>query len=188
MENLYFAVIQSLLNYEGSLISLHKNKDIKYLFQQALREGADTLGLSTHVPYPIIGIGAPAHAYLPYIAQKLNCQLITPQDADVANAIGAVSGQVVEKLKIIVKSLPGQGATIYFPWERKTLSDYQAAKQFGLEQGRLQAQQRAEQAGATDIELVMDVEEVYSGSYKRLNEKTLLETRITIIVLGRPKW
>ncbi|SMC45837.1 hydantoinase/oxoprolinase family protein [Sporomusa malonica] len=188
MENLYFAVIQSLLNYEGSSILLHKNKDIKYLFQKALHAGGDTLGLSARVHYPIIAIGAPAHAYLSQIAKKLDCELITPEDADVANAVGAVSGQVVEKLKIIVKSMPGNGATLHFPWERKTFSDYQLAKQLGIEQGRLHAKEMAEQSGATDIEIVMEVEDVYADSNKRLGDKILLETRITIIVLGRPKW
>ncbi|HML32428.1 hydantoinase/oxoprolinase family protein [Sporomusa sphaeroides] len=188
MENLYFAVIQSLLNYEGSSILLHKNKDIKYLFQQALYAGEETLGLSAHVNYPIIAIGAPAHAYLPQIAKKLNCELIIPENADVANAIGAVAGQVVEKLKILVKALPGHGAVVHFPWERKTVSDYPAAKRLGIEQGQLQAKAMAEQSGAADIEIVMEVEEVYGDSDRSLGDKTLLETRITITVLGRPKW
>ena len=188
MEKLYFAVIQSLLNYEGSSILLHKNNDIKYLFQQALYAGGETLGLSAHVTYPIIAIGAPAHAYLPQIAKKLSCELIIPENADVANAIGAVAGQVVEKLKILVKALPGHGAVVHFPWERKTVSDYPAAKQLGIEQGQLQAKAMAEQSGAADIEIVMEVEEVYGDSNRSLGDKTLLETRITIIVLGRPKW
>ena len=44
---------------------------------------------------PVIGLGAPAASYYPAVGQRLATRMIVPEHADVANAIGAVVGQVV---------------------------------------------------------------------------------------------
>ena len=44
---------------------------------------------------PVIGLGAPAASYYPAVGQRLATRMIVPKHADVANAIGAVVGQVV---------------------------------------------------------------------------------------------
>jgi hypothetical protein len=44
---------------------------------------------------PVIAIGAPAEAYLPDVARILSCRLIVPPDADVANAVGAITSEVI---------------------------------------------------------------------------------------------
>jgi N-methylhydantoinase A/oxoprolinase/acetone carboxylase beta subunit len=43
---------------------------------------------------PLVGLGAGAGAYYPKAAELLSTQVIVPTDADVANAVGAVVGQV----------------------------------------------------------------------------------------------
>mgnify|MGYP005849309857 CR=1 FL=1 len=44
--------------------------------------------------YPIVGIGAPAHALLPAAARFFNTEFIIPEDADVANAVGAITSLI----------------------------------------------------------------------------------------------
>jgi len=46
---------------------------------------------------PIVGIGAPIHYFLPGAAAALGAKAILPPDADVANAIGAITSHVVVK-------------------------------------------------------------------------------------------
>jgi len=43
---------------------------------------------------PVIGLGASAHSYYPAVGQRLGTEMVLPEDADVANAIGAVVGQI----------------------------------------------------------------------------------------------
>ena len=51
----------------------------------------------------IIGIGAPAHAFLPSVAEKLGTQAIVPFYAGVANAIGAITSAVLVQEEILIK-------------------------------------------------------------------------------------
>lgn len=68
---------------------------------RALLDGAlgraATAGLSVGIRLeaPVIGIGAPVHEFLPAAAALLGTRAIVPADADVANAIGAITGSVV---------------------------------------------------------------------------------------------
>jgi len=44
--------------------------------------------------YPIIGLGAPSYLYMPTVAKKLNTKCIIPEYAYVANALGAIAGEI----------------------------------------------------------------------------------------------
>jgi N-methylhydantoinase A/oxoprolinase/acetone carboxylase beta subunit len=56
---------------------------------------------------PVVGIGAPIHFFLPKAARTLGAEAVLPPDADVANAIGAVTSDVVVRRKAEI--VPGQG-------------------------------------------------------------------------------
>ena len=43
---------------------------------------------------PVVGLGASAPSYYPAVGARLNCPMLLPQHGDVANAIGAVVGQI----------------------------------------------------------------------------------------------
>ena len=55
---------------------------------------------------PVVGIGAPIHFFLPGAAKALGAEAILPQDADVANAIGAITSNVVVRRH--VRIIPNQ--------------------------------------------------------------------------------
>ena len=59
---------------------------------------------------PVIGIGAPIKLFLPDAVKPLETEAILPEDADVANAIGAISSEVVIKKQLSV--VPGDGGFI----------------------------------------------------------------------------
>ena len=54
--------------------------------------------------YPLIGVGAPIHVFLPYVAQLLGTRAVIPKEAGVANAVGAVASRVVAECELIVKA------------------------------------------------------------------------------------
>lgn len=54
---------------------------------------------------PIIAIGAPVEAYMPRVAEMLNTELIIPTHAEVANAVGAVVGGVVQQMEVKIQPL-----------------------------------------------------------------------------------
>jgi N-methylhydantoinase A/oxoprolinase/acetone carboxylase beta subunit len=44
------------------------------------------------LPWPIIGIGAPAVVFIPKAGEKMRSEFVVPEHADVANAVGAIVG------------------------------------------------------------------------------------------------
>jgi N-methylhydantoinase A/oxoprolinase/acetone carboxylase beta subunit len=64
------------------------------LIERALGERADGYSVRIALKAPVIGIGAPAHFFLPAAARLLQAEAIVPVHADVANAIGAITSLV----------------------------------------------------------------------------------------------
>ncbi|SLM27814.1 putative hydantoinase/oxoprolinase fusion protein (Hydantoin converting enzyme) [Desulfamplus magnetovallimortis] len=52
---------------------------------------------------PVIGIGAPVQHFLPKAGKLLNAEVVIPPDADVANAIGAITSHIMIKQKVIIR-------------------------------------------------------------------------------------
>jgi len=67
----------------------------RVLLDNMLSGGADDWALSVRLSRPVIGVGAPVQFFLPRAAGLLNAKAIVPPDADVANAIGAITSRVV---------------------------------------------------------------------------------------------
>jgi N-methylhydantoinase A/oxoprolinase/acetone carboxylase beta subunit len=64
--------------------------------------------LRAEVDVPIIGIGAPADAYLPGIADQMHVQVLVPEHAEVANAVGAAISRFGISHRVAV-ALAGDG-------------------------------------------------------------------------------
>ena len=62
--------------------------------------------VSIKLKRPVIGIGAPIKYFLPQAVIPLGAQAILPDDADVANAIGAITSNVVIKKQLRI--IPGE--------------------------------------------------------------------------------
>ena len=66
-----------------------------WLFEENLSRGSAYLGSRIGLKMPLVGIGAPAAILLPRVAELLHTDLLLPEHYEVANAIGAVAGNVV---------------------------------------------------------------------------------------------
>ena len=65
--------------------------------------GVVEVGLRLGVP--VIGLGASAQCYYGAVGERLGCRMILPEHAGVANAIGAVAGQVTQRVTALVSSV-----------------------------------------------------------------------------------
>jgi N-methylhydantoinase A/oxoprolinase/acetone carboxylase beta subunit len=71
-----------------------------------LRPGQDySCRLTLHKK--LIGIGAPVEAYLPAVAEKFSTQLLLPKHMEVGNAVGAITGSIMEVVEILIRPKPG---------------------------------------------------------------------------------
>jgi N-methylhydantoinase A/oxoprolinase/acetone carboxylase beta subunit len=77
------------------------------LIKNLFSSGNDRYAVRIDLKRPVVGIGAPIHFFLPQAAQILGADAVLPEDADVANAIGAITSDVVVQRKAEI--VPGQG-------------------------------------------------------------------------------
>ncbi|MCB1447094.1 MAG: hydantoinase/oxoprolinase family protein [Rhizobiaceae bacterium] len=151
---------------------------------RALKRTPGVVRFSVSMDRPLIGLGASAHVYYPAIAAMLGAESVIPADAGVANAIGAVAGEVSQTVTVTVTSpeegifiLSGGGST-----ERMTGED----RTFELARARAReaAIRLAVTSGAEDPVLRL-VEDIDAPEIE--GRRKLVEARFTATASGRPK-
>ena len=77
------------------------------------REGSGTGYFSVAFPIKaaLVGIGAPIHIFLPDVARALGAECIIPSNAGVANAVGAVVGNINAEVRVEVRPNHTPGGT-----------------------------------------------------------------------------
>ena len=70
------------------------------LIENALSGGSDGCHVRIRIKRPIIGIGTPVHCFLPEAAKLLETEAVIPPDADVANAVGAITSNVCIRKRV----------------------------------------------------------------------------------------
>jgi len=76
------------------------------ILENLLKGGGRDYRVQIQMHKPIIGIGAPAYAFLPRVGRHLGAEVIVPQNADVANAVGAITSQIVVSRQVRIR--PGE--------------------------------------------------------------------------------
>lgn len=150
----------------------------------ALGQHKGILQLSARLGVPVIGLGASAPSYYGAVGERLHCEMILPEHAGVANAIGAVVGQVSQRVQAIVTS-PAEGRfTAHLPDGLQQFSDRNTALAT-LEAALIaEATARARAAGAEDLRVTTsrDVREA------DIEGRTMfIEATITATASGRPR-
>jgi N-methylhydantoinase A/oxoprolinase/acetone carboxylase beta subunit len=138
----------------------------EWLFEENLYDKNPYLGSQIFLKIPIVGIGAPANIFLPRVAEILHCDLILPENYQIANAIGTVAGNIIidQEAWIIpqMKDLYPVGYVVQLSSERKTFSKIKEAIQYGKERISELALSQAIAAGAADPSV--EIEQIYSGA------------------------
>lgn len=98
---------------------------------------------------PVIGIGAPISYFLPGAAKALGAETILPNDADVANAIGAITSNVVVKQQVRIVPHNGYGFRIEGLPGSKTFNAFAEADAFARDALIATIRDRAVAAGTS---------------------------------------
>ncbi|MBI1170500.1 hydantoinase/oxoprolinase family protein [bacterium] len=133
---------------------------------------------------PVIGLGASAPSYYGAVGERLGCEMILPEHAGVANAIGAVVGQVSQRASGLVTS-PGEGRfTAHLPEGLQTFNDRDAALD-ALEAALVaEASARAREAGAEDLH-VSTTRDIREANVE--GRAMFIEATVTAVASGRPR-
>jgi hypothetical protein len=131
-----------------------------------------------------VGLGASAPAYYGAVGERLGTRMVLPEHAGVANAIGAVVGQVAMVAQGTVTS-PGPGLYLaHLPGGPARFADRDAA---------LDALEAALRTDARDRALAAGVQEVRLTAARQLREVAVegspmfIDAEIRVTAQGRPR-
>ncbi|HHW75248.1 MAG TPA: hydantoinase/oxoprolinase family protein [Firmicutes bacterium] len=168
----------------------------RYFLKEILGQdkGGKAIEFSAKVNLPLIAVGAPVKAYFPETAKRINAALSLPSSAEVANAVGTVSGQIMERVSILIKPGEGGGFIIHAPWGRKAFMEFEEASRYALRKGKAYARGQAAAAGAAGVRLVVEQQDRYSNLARSSGEKVeagmehklFIESVVEISAVGRP--
>lgn len=169
------------------------DKVSKALVDRAVSGSSDDFSCSISLNLPIIGIGAPVSAYYPLMSEKLNAKLFLPEYSEVGNAIGAVTGSVIEQVEILIKPVSGSriiddpNCTLFATFGKYEYETWSKAVEDGKTLGCEYVKRRALKSGArnVDINIVQDDRE-YTVGMEYSDSKILMETVLTITAIGKP--
>jgi N-methylhydantoinase A/oxoprolinase/acetone carboxylase beta subunit len=142
---------------------------------------------------PIIGIGALVGAYLPGVAERFHTDLVLPQHSEIGNAAGAISGNVMETVEMLIKPKKGMGTmdnppcTLFCMQERKDFENLNDAIAYACTEGSRLAIERSLSAGADAVEVVVDKSRREARLEKGWGGNVLIELNITITGVGKTR-
>ncbi len=136
---------------------------------------------------PLVAIGAPVEAYVPRAAERLHTELIIPPHAEVANAVGAVAGGVVQRLRVLISSLDGGEAfRLHLPDGVHDFDDLERAVDHAHKVMFARAEAQARQAGADQVEVQMARTDRQASLAAGWGQEVYLGTELIFTAVGRP--
>lgn len=106
-QRLALEILKRQLDAEVDPAPLHTCPVCRALMNNVFCGGHQAYRVRIELERPVIGVGAPVAHFLPRAAALIGARALVPEHADVANAVGAVTSQVVIERQ--VRIIPGNG-------------------------------------------------------------------------------
>ncbi len=149
-----------------------------------LAQHRGVIEVSTRLGVPVVGLGASAPSYYGAVGARLGCEMILPEHAGVANAIGAVAGQVSQRAQGIVSS-PAEGRfTAHLADGLQSFANAEAALAAVEAALVAEASDRARRAGAMDLRVSV-TRDIRQAEVE--GRQMFIEATVTATASGRPR-
>ena len=154
------------------------------LTQFGLAGYSDLIKVNVGISKKIIGLGASAPTYYPAVGAELNCEVILPEYAGVANAIGAVVGKIVMRESGVIFS-PSEGKYLVH-LDGKPVNFTSEAEALKVLEEKLTEKsiQKAKEAGAENVTVNID-REIKTANIE--NRAVFVEANVLVEASGRPR-
>ena len=143
-----------------------------------LDHSSSLLDISSSVRKKIVTIGAPAEAWTACLRAALHTQVISPVHAQVAGAVGAAIGQLLERTEVLIRPDPvTKQYTVFSVDNRRAFSTLEQATAFAQSAGQEQTLRRLpNMQGDTTCE----IDDIYTDD-PLTAEKIFIERRIRVV-------
>ena len=192
-EKIYYEIVKMLISNrdeylidDGSSNSFYKL--IMMGYEDAVggsKEKQKFLSTQFKTYFNLVGIGAPIHIYLPDIAEVLNTNCKIPEKAAVANAVGAITGNISVKEEIEIRPIYNvsgiEGYICHSTEGRKEFEKYDQAVAWAISQAEDIVKKKGNARDAGKLSIFSEVKD-------SKNKDILLETIVTARGIGTFKW
>jgi N-methylhydantoinase A/oxoprolinase/acetone carboxylase beta subunit len=182
------ALVSKVLNDEVGLPDWEHEPSSSALLARAMGNvNQSDLGCAFKLNKPIVAIGAPVEAYLPRVAEQLHTELIIPDHADVANAVGAVAGGVVQQIEATLRPLSDDHhVRLHLPDAVLDFPSVEDGVAFAQRVVPVQLETLARNAGADQVQVQMIRVDQNAPTQGGWGEPIYLGTELTFTAVGRP--
>jgi N-methylhydantoinase A/oxoprolinase/acetone carboxylase beta subunit len=182
------ALVTKVLSDEMNVPAWENEPTARELVRRAF-EGHDEGDLQCRITLrrPLVAIGAPVSAYMPGVAIRLNTEVVIPPHADVANAVGAVTGSVVQRATAqIGPTGDGDSLRAYLPDGVRDFATLDDAVAYTRRIMLAHVEQLAALAGGDQIETHMSRRDFWIPLQGSPTEKVYMGSELTFSAVGRP--
>jgi N-methylhydantoinase A/oxoprolinase/acetone carboxylase beta subunit len=136
---------------------------------------------------PLVAIGAPVSAYMYGVAHRLNTEVVIPPHAEVASAVGAVTGIVVQRAQAQIIPLgDGSQLRVHLPDGTQDFPTLEDAVLHARKTLLAHVEELATQAGGEQIETHVNRRDFWVPSQGAQSEKLYMGSELTFSAVGRP--
>lgn len=179
-------IVAKALQEDSGIVALW-NDGIHSFLESLLRlDGKPPISVNFPLQLVLVAVGAPVHAYLPSVAEKLSCRLVIPPHAEVANAYGAITGKVVETASSIIRPATPDGYIVISLEQRQRVVNLREAVLLAREQTEARARKFVAERGGEDIQVEIYQDEICAPLEASWGDSVLIELRIIATASGSP--
>jgi N-methylhydantoinase A/oxoprolinase/acetone carboxylase beta subunit len=184
VRNLTVEILKKQLDEEIDSDELERSPAAMALVNNLLKGGSEGYQVNVALRRPIIGIGAPIPYFLPQAGELLGTSVIIPPNAEVANAIGAITSSVFIHKQVRISTFEIDRYVIAGLAGAPSFDSLEEAAQFARGQLDRMVREMALEAGtdATDVEFITDEQKAVASS----GESVFLSCTIIARLSGRP--
>lgn len=180
------SIIESLCSIDGLPDGELQGNTLRFFLDKAFKSREnDSFTTNFRLNKPIVGVGAPAAAWIRRAAERLDADFILPKYSYMANAIGAAVGDVRESLEALIQydSVLDEYA-IYLPGRREICDTLENAKKRAGESLHKYAEELAKRLGTKEYEITIDAKDYYIENVCT-GEDTFMKSIFTAIIRGK---
>ncbi|MBP5274745.1 MAG: hydantoinase/oxoprolinase family protein, partial [Abditibacteriota bacterium] len=123
--------------------------DLEYVLR-GIAEERSGVRFSLSLPHPLVAIGATVKDMFEGFGKFVNAPVLIPENADVANAVGAVSGEIIAMEKVYIRSGDEADYVVYSSEKRRVENTLSGATDTAVRLCAGLAREKAARSGAKD--------------------------------------
>lgn len=158
-QKLALEILKRQLDDEVNPEALHSCPVCQALMNNVFSGGNSHYHIRIDFKRPVIGIGAPIAFFLPRAAAMIGARAVLPEHADVANAIGAITSNVVIERQVRIIPGGGSGFLIEGLVGARRFNVFEEADAFAKKELAGMVRTLARQAGTSNRTVTIDTED-----------------------------